>query len=48
MPSNGFSLELPIRTVSNVKHHHTDEIDSFDELGSLLAKFKNEPELCFD
>ena len=41
MPSNGFSLELPIRTVSKVKNHHADEIGSVDELGGLLAKFNN-------
>ena len=39
MPSNGFSLELPIGRVSKVKDHHGDSIYSVDELGSFEGSF---------
>ncbi|QNI98436.1 hypothetical protein [Synechococcus sp. RS9902] len=39
MPSNGFSLELPIGKVSKVKDHHGDSIYSVDELGSFEGSF---------
>ena len=39
MPSNGFSLELPIGKVSKVKNHHGDAIYSVDELGSFEGIF---------
>ena len=39
MPSNGFSLELPIGKVSKVKNHHGDAIYSVDELGSFEGSF---------
>ena len=39
MPSNGFSLELPIGKVSKVKDHHGDAIYSVDELGSFEGSF---------
>ena len=39
MPSNGFSLELPIGKVSKVKNHHGDAIYSIDELGSFEGSF---------
>ena len=39
MPSNGFSLELPIDKVSKVKNHHGDAIYSVDELGSFKGSF---------
>ena len=39
MPSNGFSLELPIGKVSKVKGHHGDSIYSVDELGSFKGSF---------
>ena len=39
MPSNGFSLELPIGKVSNVKDHHGDAIYSVDELGAFDGSF---------
>ena len=39
MPSNGFSLELPIGKVSKVKNHHADAIYSVDELGSFEGSF---------
>ena len=39
MPSNGFSLELPIGKVSKVKDHHGDAIYSVDELGAFDGSF---------
>ena len=39
MPSNGFSLELPIGKVSKVKNHHGDAIYSVDELGAFDGSF---------
>ena len=39
MPSNGFSLGLPIGKVSKVKNHHGDAIYSVDELGSFKGSF---------
>ena len=39
MPSNGFSLELPIGKVSKVKDHHGDAIYSVDELGAFEGSF---------
>ena len=39
MPSNGFSLELPIGKVSKVKNHHADAIYSVDELGAFDGSF---------
>ena len=39
MPSNGFSLELPIGKVSKVKDHHGDAIYSVDELGGFDGSF---------
>ena len=39
MPSNGFSLELPIGKVSKVKEHHGDAIYSVDELGAFDGSF---------
>jgi len=39
MPSNGFSLELPIGKVTKVKHHHGDSIYSVDELGAFKGSF---------
>ena len=39
MPSNGFSLELPIGKVSKVKDHHADAIYSVDELGAFDGSF---------
>jgi hypothetical protein len=39
MPSNGFSLELPIGKVSKIKNHHGDAIYSVDELGSFEGSF---------
>ena len=39
MPSNGFSLELPIGKVSKVKDHHGDAIYSVEELGSFEGSF---------
>ena len=39
MPSNGFSLELPIGKVSKVKGHHGDSIYSVDELGGFKSRF---------
>ena len=39
MPSNGFSLELPIGKVSKVKDHHDDAIYSIDELGGFEGSF---------
>ena len=39
MPSNGFSLELPIGKVTKVKHHHDDSIYSVDELGAFKGSF---------
>ena len=39
MPSNGFSLELPIGKVSKVKDHHGDAIYSVDELGGFEGSF---------
>ena len=39
MPSNGFSLELPIGKVSKVKNHHGDANYSVDELGSFEGSF---------
>ena len=39
MPSNGFSLELPIGKVSKVKDHHADAIYSVDELGGFDGSF---------
>ena len=39
MPSNGFSLELPIGKVSKVKGHHGDSIYSVDELGGFKGSF---------
>lgn len=39
MPSNGFSLELPIGKVSKIKHHHGDSIYSIDELDGFAGTF---------
>ena len=39
MPSNGFSLELPIGKVSKVKDHHGDAIYSIDELDAFDGSF---------
>ena len=39
MPSNGFSLELPIGKVSKVKDHHGEAIYSVDELGAFDGSF---------
>ena len=39
MPSNGFSLELPIGKISKVKNHHGDAIYSLDELGGFEGSF---------
>ena len=39
MPSNGFSLELPIGKISKVKNHHGDAIYSVDELGAFDGSF---------
>ena len=39
MPSNGFSLELPIGKVSKVKDHQGDAIYSVDELGAFDGSF---------
>jgi len=39
MPSNGFSLELPIGKVSKVKGHHDDAIYSVEQaVGANVAK----------
>ena len=39
MPSNGFSLELPIGKVRKVKDHHSDAVYSVDELGAFDGSF---------
>ena len=39
MPSNGFSLELPIGKVSKVKDHQGDAIYSVDEQGAFEGSF---------
>lgn len=39
MPSNGFTLELPIGKITKVRHHKEDSIYSIDEFGSFVGTF---------
>ena len=39
MPSNGFSLELPIGKITKVRHHKEDSIYCINELGSFVGTF---------